>query len=405
MKILIAEDERITRRTLQRQLEKWGHEVVAAEDGQEAWEQYRKQDEPGQDGGPDADGRFDIVVTDWDMPRCDGRELVSRIRGADEAGYVYVIMLTGRSEKTDVVAGMEAGADDFVAKPFDRDELRVRLNAGERIIRLERTLAQQNAALGMANGRMKRDLDAAAEVQQGLLPSAMPDAAGATFAWHYEPCDELAGDILDVLPLDDRFTALYLLDVSGHGVPAALLSVTLNRVLTTRDPASSVLLDGAAGSVAAPSDVAARLNRQFPMATIRNRYFTMVYGVLDSETGVLRYTLAGQPPPVLVRAGQPPRLVEGSGFPVGIVDEPGYDDYTVELGSGDRIYFYSDGITEASNAAGDMLDNDGFLGLIEASRALPLEESVKRCIADLEQWTRPVPFADDVSLLALERAP
>jgi len=130
MRILIAGDERITRRSLQRQLEGWGHDVVAAEDGAEAWDRFQAQ-------------QFDIVVTDWDMPRMDGRQLIERIRSGGEAGYVYLIMLTGRSEKADLVVGMEAGADDFLAKPFDRDELRVRLNAGERIIRPECNLARE----------------------------------------------------------------------------------------------------------------------------------------------------------------------------------------------------------------------------------------------------------------------
>lgn len=134
MRVLIAEDERITRRALQTQLEDWGHDVVAAEDGAVAREHLRTNS-------------FDLVVTDWDMPRMDGRALIEYIRRNSQSGYTYLIMLTGRSEKSDLVAGMEAGADDFLAKPFDRDELRVRLHAGERIIQLERALAEINRDL------------------------------------------------------------------------------------------------------------------------------------------------------------------------------------------------------------------------------------------------------------------
>ena len=148
MKILIAEDERITRRTLQRELERWDHEVTATEDGAQAWKEFQNH-------------KFDLVVTDWDMPNVDGCELIQRIRNNGQHGYVYLIMLTGRSEKSDLVAGMEAGADDFLAKPFDRDELRVRISAGERIINLERRLEDQNDKLFSANERMHRDLQAA----------------------------------------------------------------------------------------------------------------------------------------------------------------------------------------------------------------------------------------------------
>ena len=128
MNVLIAEDDPVSRRLLQSQLEKWGHEVTAASGGGEAWRLFQS-------------GTFSLVISDWMMPEMDGPELVRRIRACPRPGYVYVILLTSRADKADVVAGMEAGADDFVTKPFDREELRVRLRAGERIIQLEHTLA------------------------------------------------------------------------------------------------------------------------------------------------------------------------------------------------------------------------------------------------------------------------
>lgn len=393
MRILIAEDDRITRRSLQRQLEGWGHDVVSAEDGAEAWERFLED-------------QFDIVVTDWEMPRVDGRELVERIRGSDKSGYVYIIMLTSRAETTDLVVGMEAGADDFLAKPFDKNELRVRLVAGERIVQLERKLAAQNQFLSNANDRMKRDLDAAADIQQALLPNKLPEGLRARFAWHYEPCDELGGDTLNVLPLDDRYVAMYLLDVTGHGVPAALLSVTLSRVLTTRGPSSSLLIaPGAEGqplAIRSPDEVAERLNRQFPMAVQGGRFFTMVYALLDTETGQLRYTLAGQMPPIVVRRGGAPEQLAGSGFPIGVIEQPEFDVTSLQLESGDRVLFYSDGIPEARNRHGAMLGAEGFVGLIDASSDQPLHESLSACMKGLRRWSDPVPFDDDISVLALE---
>jgi sigma-B regulation protein RsbU (phosphoserine phosphatase) len=229
MKVLIAEDDRVSRRMLQRQLEKWGHEVVAAVDGKDAWEKFQADD-------------FSIVVSDWMMPEMDGIELVGKIREAETAGYVFVILLTARSKKEDIIVGMEAGADDFLSKPFDQGELRVRLRAGERIIALERSLAQRNAQLQEANKRMTRDLEAAARVQQSLLPSTMPDVPQAHFAWHYRPCDELAGDFLNVFRLGEKHVGMYVADVSGHGVAASLLSVSISRVMTPQASSSALLL-------------------------------------------------------------------------------------------------------------------------------------------------------------------
>jgi signal transduction histidine kinase len=134
MRILIADDEPVSRRLLQSHLHKWGYEVTAVGDGAEAWRLFEA-------------GDFPIVITDWTMPEVDGAELIRRIRAAPRPSYVYTVLLTARSQKEDLVEGMEAGADDFLTKPFDRDELRVRLRAAERILGLEHSLAEQNRVL------------------------------------------------------------------------------------------------------------------------------------------------------------------------------------------------------------------------------------------------------------------
>ena len=134
MKVLVAEDSLLMRRVLAASLRQWDYEVVEAEDGTQAWELFQQHD-------------FPLVLSDWMMPGMDGLELTRRIRCRDLPAYVYIILLTAKSEKADLVAAMDAGADDFLAKPVDPDELRVRLREGERIIRLERTLSEQNRQL------------------------------------------------------------------------------------------------------------------------------------------------------------------------------------------------------------------------------------------------------------------
>lgn len=136
MRILIAEDAVVSRRLLQQCLQQWGYDVVVASNGAEAWQLFSAGDHP-----------FPIVISDWMMPEMDGLDLIRRIRANSGSNYVYTILLTAKSEREDVVAGMEAGADDFLRKPFDRDELRVRVRAGERIVQLEQTLAAQNQEL------------------------------------------------------------------------------------------------------------------------------------------------------------------------------------------------------------------------------------------------------------------
>jgi two-component system NtrC family sensor kinase len=141
VKVLIAEDESVSRRLLQANLQQWGHQVTAAADGAEAWRLFQEED-------------FPLVLSDWVMPEMDGLELIRHIRSRTSGAFVYIILLTARSQKQDVIEGLESGANDFVTKPFDRGELRVRVRAGERIIELEQALAAQNRALREAQAAL-----------------------------------------------------------------------------------------------------------------------------------------------------------------------------------------------------------------------------------------------------------
>lgn len=134
MKILIAEDEPVSRHLLTSYLRQWGHDVAAAPDGAAAWRLFQEQ-------------AFLLVLSDWVMPEMDGLELIRHIRASESGAYVYIILLTARAQKQDVIEGLESGANDFVTKPFDRGELRVRLRAGQRIIELEQALAARNRTL------------------------------------------------------------------------------------------------------------------------------------------------------------------------------------------------------------------------------------------------------------------
>ena len=194
--------------------------------------------------------------------------------------------------------------------------------------------------------------------------------------------------------------------MEGFRVPAALLSVTINRVLTTRDPSASILISQRPGEsrsdVVPPQQVAVHLNRQFPMGSQSGRYFTIAYAVLDTETRRLRYILAGQPAPILARKGQRPEQLTGSGFPIGLVDDAEFDEYSLQMEPGDRLYFYSDGITEARNEPGDMLQPEGLIRFIERSREQPIDDGIQKIVKAVTQWCHPVTFDDDLSLLVLE---
>lgn len=142
MNVLIAEDEEVSRLMLEFDLQTLGFDVESAEDGSDAWDKFQR-------------GNYPLVVTDWNMPQMSGIDLVRRIREAPREEYVYLIVLTGRAEKADLIAGMEAGADDFIVKPFQKEELRVRLRAAERMLNIQHAMARLQAELKRSNS----DLD------------------------------------------------------------------------------------------------------------------------------------------------------------------------------------------------------------------------------------------------------
>jgi phosphoserine phosphatase RsbU/P len=394
MRILVAEDERITRASLARQLGSWDHQVTLAEDGAAAWEIYQS-------------AQFDLVITDWEMPRMSGIELVRRIRQANRPEYDYIIMLTSRSDKSDVVEGIEAGADDFVSKPFDREELRVRLLAGERIVRLERTLSQQNNQLRAAGDKMRRDLDAAAEVQRAMLPRQNIVTEHIRTAWVYEPTEELAGDALGLHLIDDRYLVAYVVDVSGHGVPAALLSVTAMHYLEPVPESSSLLRDpshsSGLGTTQLPGRVATELNRCFGAGSSDGRFLTMILCVLDTSTGLLHIASAGHPQPLILRGQAEVPVPNVGGPPLAILDLFDYEDFRVQLTPGDRVYLLSDGIVEQCEPTGkDQFGEDRLAHLLKEHAADTIDNAVVHVIEALAAWAGERRFTDDVSLVALE---
>jgi sigma-B regulation protein RsbU (phosphoserine phosphatase) len=385
-KILIADDHELSRFKLKTDLEKWGHEVTTAEDGEQAWELFQKHG-------------FAIVITDWMMPKLDGLELVKMIRAADMSDYVYIIMLTAKAEKHDIVAGMGAGADDFLVKPFHRDELQVRLRAGIRITKLNRQLNETNR-------RLERGLEAAAQIQQSFLPTARPQFNGYDFAWGHNACGKLGGDMFNVVSLGDNSVGMYVLDVTGEGVPAALLATTLSRVLAPASDHTSILVernpDGSVSRIREPAEVAREVNRRFGTQEGR-QYFTLAYGVMHLDSRRFEFTSAGHPPLLCLQDGRAPTMLDVEGFPIGMAPESEpFQQRAVALQPGDRILVYSDGIPDALRADGEVF---GAARLLEAAQRFssePLDGLIQRLMSELRDWRGNTAANEDVSMLGFK---
>ncbi len=255
----------------------------------------------------------------------------------------------------------------------------------------ETTLREINRRLEKANAKMQADLQAAARVQQALLPTNIPAIDGIRIGWSYLPCDELAGDILDVLAIDEHRLAVYVIDVCGHGVSAALLATTLNRWLT-RMPVS-IRQD--------PVATLEQLNEAFQMEGERSQFFTCCYAVVDVHQKSMQFVSAGHPPPVLVRNAAV-QEISATGFPVGILAEPNYEVQQVALVPGDRVYFYSDGATEQRSAQDQAFGVERLLAELLANTNVSLQSSIDLTLGAVLNTCIQGTSDDDISMLGIE---
>lgn len=400
MRILIADDDGDIRLLLSKTLQKWGYEVILAADGAEAWDILQKEE-------------IHFVITDWMMPGIDGVELCKRIREGGFSHYIYIILLTAKDAKDELVEGMEAGADDFVAKPFQKNELNVRIRAGERIIKLEKDLEERNRMLSETNKNLseaysviKKDLEAAAKIQTSLLPKPASIILGAQFDWLFVPSTFVAGDILNYFRLDENHVGFYLLDVAGHGIPAALLSVTLSKVLSPTDlhdnPLKHFVPEPPHLELTLPAIVVRDLNQRFQADEDSMQYFTMIYGIINTLNGRTKITQAGHPSPIHLKWKGSTSFIGDGGYPVGMLPDVDYEEHEVQMNKGDRLILYSDGITECTNDDKEPFALERLRELLERGKDLSLQELLPRIEQNLRQWKGDDKFEDDITLLAME---
>lgn len=263
------------------------------------------------------------------------------------------------------------------------------------IKRAEAELRRRADELQAANDRLRRDLRAAARVQQAFLPAALPDTAPVRVAWAFRPCEELGGDLLSLFPVGDGHLGLYLLDVSGHGVPAALLAVAVGHAL---DP------HGDPARLRRPAEVVRRVNERL-CGDGTEQFVTLFYGVLDLDSLTLSYANAGHPGPVVLSAGAEPAVLSEGGLPAGVAAGTEYRAAEARLRPGARLWLYSDGLPEAMAPGGEAFGQGRLTGAFRAASGVPLTDAVRRVLGEVEGWAGPGGPHDDMSVVALEVEP
>jgi len=410
VRILVAEDERLCRMLLLDTLRSWGYDAVGASDGEDAWN--RVQNDPG----------IALLISDWVMPRLSGPDLCRRVRALNREPYLPILLVTGLESQEHLCSALDAGADAFLSKPVRPESLRAQLRAAERILDLQESLRERVRRLEAANERIQRDLEAAAEVQKAHLPDRPPQVPRAEFAWSYDACHGVGGDMFNVHRLDENHVAIYVLDVSGQGTPAALLSVSLSRALVP-DPhqggiVKRLLPEPPYYEIVPPAEVAAELNRRFQMIEQSGQFCTLLYGVLDLARGHFRYVSAGHPGPIRIDRSPASRFdaqrgdpalsctsVESiGGVPIGILPEAAYGEGEIGLSPGSQLLLYTDGVSEARSKRGEEFGTERVVEVL-TEMAQKTEGGIGKLVDALRQQL--VEFAggeapdDDVTILGV----
>ncbi|MEJ6393085.1 SpoIIE family protein phosphatase [Gymnodinialimonas sp. 2305UL16-5] len=397
--VLVLDDSPAQRNLVCALLRRWGHTAVPFGDPVEALEVAKQP-------------HIDLILCDWMMPGMTGPEFCRRLRSEVTQNYAYVILQTSKTDGAAVTEGLEAGADDFLTKPVRPPELRARMNAGARIVDMQRALVENNRLLETAldelqvlYGAIDRDLDEARRLQQSLLQDRFYSFDGADVSLFLKASGHVGGDMVGCFNINADTIGVYSLDVSGHGVASAMIAARMAGMMSDASIDQNIALSRDPNGRyfdLPPGTAAARMNELLLKEMQTDRYFTLGLGFLDLATGMFRMVQAGHPHPVVLRASGTAELVGEGGMPVGLIPDVEFEASAVILSPGDRLLMYSDGLTECPDASDRMLDEDGLIAIMERHADKTGPDFLERIYDDLVLFAGTDEFPDDLSAMLLE---
>lgn len=398
-RVLVVDDSRMQRRLLATNLKKWGYEVIEASSGAEGLELCRKEN-------------VSLILSDWMMPEMTGPEFCRAFRKLGRDNYGYFILLTSKGSSEEVAEGLNSGADDFLTKPIGSGELRARLRAGERVLQMQAALVEKNEAVNTALQRIEtlydalnHDLSEARHLQQSLVRETDITIPEGRVGLNLTPSGHVGGDLVGKFRVNAHQIGLFSLDVSGHGVTSALMTARLAGYLSGLTPSQNMALrrlETGEFTARDPAETVSALNELLLRELETEHYFTIAMSIVDLRSGMMRTVQAGHPHPILQRQGHPPIQLGEGGMPVGLIQDAPFTSFETQLFPGDRLVLYSDGITEAEDPNGQMLEEEGLAAYLDSTRALESPELLEDLLSTLRTYTRSDEFDDDVSALVFD---
>ncbi len=398
-RLLVVDDSRLQRRILLSALASSGYELLEAASAEEALEICRSSPPR-------------IVISDWMMPGMSGVDFCRILREEQQDAYIYVIILTSKSDKEDLAVALSEGADDFLSKPLSGEELRGRIVAGERLLKMSGELREKNRQVTAAlekvrdlNAALDRDLVEARKLQMSLVPRMPVTRDGWQVSFVLQPSGHVGGDMIGTFPAGEQKIGIYALDVSGHGIASALITARLSSWLSGDSPAQNIALshDDSGIRMLSPDEICRRLNARFLGDIGTDHYFTILIGELDFSTGRFVYCQAGHPNPLVQSRTGETRFIGRGGLPVGLIGEADYEVQEVTIASEERVLIYSDGVTECPGTEDELLDEQGLARIVRGCRDLSGPALLSAIGWQLSSLVDDGELPDDMSAILIER--
>lgn len=366
--ILIVDDDAINLEVLHRQLQLEGYDVISALGGEEALRLMGSKTP-------------DVVICDVMMPRMSGYDVCQEIRKSFTLHELPVLLLTARTQLADILRGFDAGANDYLTKPYEYRELSARLRS---LLTIRRT-AKEKAAVAA----LDKELAIARDIQRSVIPRHPPVLDRLDIAARFRPRESVGGDFYDFMVTPDRVEIL-IADVSGHGVPAALITAMI-KIAFAQDK-----------DVRDPAERLDRLNRA--LTGNLDRHFVTAMAVhIEPLTGQVTLASAGHPALLRISRGHAAQHLTARGKVMGLIESPGYLQTNFEIRAGDALLMYTDGLTEARNPAGELFGEERLVTALEALVERPAEEIAATLENHIVTWSNNT-LEDDVAFIVVKAA-
>jgi phosphoserine phosphatase RsbU/P len=374
-RILIVDDTPANIQTLSAILKEKGYQLSVATNGKQALQVLEKV-------------QPDLILLDVMMPEMDGFETCLQIKKSEALRNIPIIFLTAKTETADIVAGFEAGAVDYVGKPFNTHELLARINTHLSIDQLRRSLAEKNEELARAQ---KREREMAFRVQSQLIPTTMPQIPGWEFAANWQPAREVSGDYYDFIK-NKEIQEIVIADVSGKGMPAALFMASIRSIVRAK---ATALLN--------PAETMTQANALICGDAARGMYVTVFFAELDPEKRLLTYVNCGHNAPFWYRASQN-EITElpSTGSVVGIIPGAQWEQKQIEVGRDDVVLLYTDGISEAFNEEDQEFGDERLKDILMKNAKQSPAQILNEVQTALDAFVASAPQSDDRTIVIIK---